>query len=299
MIQAAIDIGTNSTRLLIAKLDQAGQLKPVVTRLKTTRLGDGVDSNSYLKSEAIVRTVEALKEYRQLIDNYRVQEIEVVATSAVRDVDNQDEFSSQVREEAGLEVDIISGQQEAKLSYRGAVKSLEQDLGKTNLVIDIGGGSTEFILGQEDNVIKSESVDVGAVRMIERKDDNSARRELIDSLLTTTISQLPNGIDRLIGVGGTITTLSAIDQQLEPYDPLAVQGSQLQLEKVQSIYTDLSQQSISQRKEVKGLQPARADIIISGVQILLSIMETLEINEIVVSDADILEGLIYKNYNQE
>ncbi|ADL11658.1 Ppx/GppA phosphatase family protein [Acetohalobium arabaticum] len=290
---AAIDIGTNSTRLLIAKIEKDQSINPLATELKTTRLGAGVDKSGYLQNEAIIRTVEALKEYAELIADYQVEAVRAVATSAVRDVSNQQEFINEVKTDTGIEVEIIDGSREADLSYLGATKGLDCQLTDDNLVLDIGGGSTEFIFGSETEIKEKVSVDVGAVRMTEKETKLKSRQELIGELLNPVLNKLQGRVKMLLGVGGTITTLAAVDQQLSPYNPEEVHGYQLELERIKRILSDLSAKTIDERKEVVGLQPERADIIVAGVRILLEVMDNLNISEITVSEADILDGLIY------
>lgn len=290
---AAIDIGTNSTRLLIAEVESSQSIIPLVTELKTTRLGAGVDKNGYLQAEAIDRTVAALQEYAKLTADYQVEDVRAVATSAVRDVSNQQEFVTKVKIETGIEVNIIDGNKEADLSYLGAVKGLDCQLTASNLVLDIGGGSTEFIFGSRTEIREKVSIDVGAVRMTEKKTGLEPRQELIGELLNPVLEKLQGRVEMLLGVGGTITTLTAVDQQLSPYKPDKVHAYQLKLETIERILSDLSTKTISERKQVVGLQSERADIIVAGVQILLEVMDSLNISEITVSEADILDGLIY------
>ncbi|MBM7623872.1 Ppx/GppA phosphatase family protein [Sporohalobacter salinus] len=292
---ATIDIGTNSTRLLIAEIKNKQKIKPLVTELRTTRLGDGVDKYRYLNDEAIERTVEALKEYAELIANYQVDNVKAVATSAVRDVSNQQEFITKVRTDTGIKVEIIDGKQEANLSYLGVVKGLDCQLTDANLVLDIGGGSTELIFGTETKIKEKVSVDVGAVRMTEKSSDIKMRQELIAELLSPVLNELPIKSEMLLGVGGTITTLAAIDQQLSPYEPDKVHGYKLELPIIERILSNLRVKTINERKKVIGLQSERADIIVAGIQILLEVMNGLNMSDIIVSEADILEGLVYKS----
>lgn len=293
---ATIDIGTNSTRLLIAEVDNNQGIKPLVTELRTTRLGDGVDEYGCLKVEAIERTVKALKEYATLAVDYQVDDIKAVATSAVRDVSNQQEFITKVKTETGIGVKVIGGSQEASLSYLGAIKGLNCQLSAANLVLDIGGGSTEFIFGSQTEIKEKISVDVGAVRMTEKKSELKPRQELISELLSSVLDNLQGKPELLLGVGGTITTLAAVEQQLVPYNSNKVHGYQLELATIERILSDLSIKPISERKKVAGLQPERADIIVAGIQILLEVMTGLDMLDIIVSEADILDGLVYKHY---
>lgn len=292
---AAIDIGTNSTRLLIGRLSSDNKIEPLVTELRTTRLGDGVDASNYLKRKAIDRTIDALQEYKRLIDEWKVTKIRVVATSALRGVSNQEEFIEKVKLKTDLEVEVISGVEEANLSYLGVIKGLSHLLADNNLVIDIGGGSTEFITGSANEVENRFSIDVGAVRMTEKTSQIKKRANLISNSLASKLKRIQNKeILTLFGVGGTITTLAAIDQELEPYSQDKVHGYSLDFSAIKRIFLDLNEKSIDERKKVIGLQPSRADIIVAGVQILLKIMEKLKVDNIIVSESDILDGIIYQ-----
>ncbi|WP_078811188.1 Ppx/GppA phosphatase family protein [Selenihalanaerobacter shriftii] len=293
---AAIDIGTNSTRLLIGRLLETGQIRPLVTELRTTRLGDGVDASRSLKGEAMNRVIKALKEYKELINQQKLDKVRVVATSAVRDSSNQREFIKKVKIETGLEVDVISGEEEAELSYLGVIKGLSNSLLDANLVIDIGGGSTEFIFGSKNEIKERRSIDVGAVRMTEKFEEVEQRRDLIVRELFSITERFQNKSKILLGVGGTITTLAAIDQNLAIYNRNKVHGYSLGFPTVKKIFLDLKAKTISERKKVTGLQPKRADIIVAGIQILLEIMERLGKKEVVVSESDILDGIIYEYY---
>ncbi|SDC66896.1 MULTISPECIES: Ppx/GppA phosphatase family protein [unclassified Candidatus Frackibacter] len=290
---AAIDIGTNSTRLLIGELLLRGEMQPLATELRTTRLGKGVDSSQCLQPEAIERTIKALSEYRRLLDDYQVNKFRVVATSAVRDAVNRQLFIDKVNERTGLNVEVISGEEEAELSYLGVVKGLSDQLLDSNLVLDIGGGSTEFILGVKDKIKERFSIDVGAVRMTEKSSDIEQRSEMISSLITPVIKKIDDNLECLLGVGGTITTLAAIDQSLSSYDPKKVHGYALDISTIKEILLKLNTKSITERKAVIGLQPKRADIIVAGIQILLEIMKRMRKKKIIVSESDILEGIIY------
>ena len=296
---AAIDIGTNSTRLLIGELDTAGKITPLASKLQITRLGAKVDQTGYLSQQAIQRTVEALAEYKSLLEKYQVTEVRVVATSAARDVNNQSDFINRVKERTGLKVEIITGAEEARLSYLGVIKSLPELLSTDNLVLDIGGGSTEFIFGSPQMIEDKFSLNVGAVRMTEQSEVISERKKLIMESLLPQLRKLKGKVKTLFGVGGTITTLAAIDQGLVTYDPQKVHGYLLKLTTIERILSDLAAKTTEERKEVVGLQPERADIIVAGVQILLLIMEVLGLTEIIVSEADILEGIIYNCYKGE
>ena len=289
MRTAVIDIGSNSVRLLIAE-DRGGAINPVRTKLISSRLGEGMGKRPFLAQNAIDRTLGALEFFQKIIVEMGVETVTAVATSAVRDASNQQEFLTLVREKLGWNVRILSGAEEAQLSYSGAVQGLALSVGNP-AVIDIGGGSTEFIwlAGEDPQFV---STRVGAVRMTEMEADKSTIREILKDVFA---SMKKDGYHRLIGVGGTVTTLAAIQQELEIYDPDLVHGFLLERYQIERILAALEKMPIEKRKAVPGLQPARADIITAGIKILLTIMEGLDAESIMVSETDIMYGLAYQS----
>ena len=293
---AAIDIGTNSTRLLI--VDYIDCEYNILERdLITTRLGEGVDKNGYLNKKAIKRTIEALEIYNNKIKEYGVDETKVVGTSALRDVKNNQNFVELVKEKTSFNLEVISGNKEASYIYIG-VKS---DINKENFLIsDIGGGSTEFIWKKNDKVIEK-SLDIGAVRLTERniENKNKALTNNNYNALKTEIKEIIEGseinsdkADKMIGVGGTITTLAAMDLELVEYDSQKIHHYLLSKKKIDEIFVKLSQSNLDERKNMKGLNEGRADIITAGTVILKLIMEQFDFKEILISERDILFGLI-------
>lgn len=288
---AAIDIGTNSIRLLIAKYNN-GNLNKLVNELRTPRLGEGIN-NGIINEQAQSRANKVLKEYKELIDAHQA-DYRAVATSAIRDADNKDEFLTRVKEESGIKIDVISGQEEAQLSYLGMIKGLnkmEDDL----LAIDIGGGSTEFIFGTPAKLEEYKSINLGAVRLKETWGEDfaaisSAVQEKIKSFLDDGSAEM------IIGVGGTITTLVSIAEKLAEYRPDKIQNYQLTYNKIEDILTNLKELTLSQRKKIIGLSKDRADIIIPGTIILLEIMDISGLQKLQVSDFGILEGIIYNKF---
>lgn len=286
---AAIDIGTNSTRLLIAEVED-GRVYPRVAVLRMSRVGEGMVKGEGLRPEPVARTIRALQEFRQLLHEHGVNSWRVVATSAVREATNAADFVSKVREETGLRVDVIGGEEEAYLSYIGACRALPGiDCG---VVVDIGGGSTEFtyrsfVEGKE--MLRCRSIPVGAVRLTEQP-------LLLDGILASMKGVLDEikslQTDGIIGVGGTVTTLAAVEQSLVTYDWKKVHGYRLRRDAVEGILFSLAAKTTEERKEVPGLQPERADIIVAGATILWAILGYLAAPEITVSEADILHGII-------
>lgn len=287
---AAIDIGANSTRLLIAGVD-AGVVRPKITALRMSRIGEGMTKGRGLQPEPVARTLQALKEFQEIITRHAVSLTRVVATSAVRDAPNAVNFASCVQDEVGLQVEVISGEEEAFLSYLGACHAIPGAAGA--VVLDIGGGSTEFTYRMGKNnqpaSLRCHSVPLGAMRLTE---EPLLPDQLIGSLKPILDEIKKCQMKDLVGVGGTITTLAAIDQALEPYLRERIQGYRLSKTAVERILFCLAAKNSEERKRVPGLQPERAEIIVSGIVILWAILGYLQAPELTVSDADILHGII-------
>ncbi|MGB9803373.1 Ppx/GppA family phosphatase [Desulfofundulus sp.] len=281
---AVIDIGTNSTRLLVAEVRREKVERVIHFDLVTTRLGEGIGSG-YLQARAITRTCETLKRYLECIRSLEVERTVAAATSAVRDARNRQDFLQAARR-TGLEVTVLSGEEEAYLSYLGVRGGLEVDA-KGLVVMDVGGGSTEFIWQQEDTLF-CRSVKAGAVRMTEGGHDDAA----ISRLLSPTLARIRLSSPRhLVGVGGTVTTCAAMVQKLEVYDPGRVHGFVLSRADVENLVDILSRCTLEERRRLPGLQPERADIITAGVRIVRLVMLELGMPSLQVSEADIMYGL--------
>lgn len=287
MIIAAIDIGTNSTRLLIGELAAKGGLKILEQGLITTRIGQDPGGKGELGVEGMARTLGALQEFAKSIKSYPVAIVKVVATSAVRDASNKEQFLQRVKSELGWDVEVLSGIREAGLSYLGVARALQLPINP--LVIDVGGGSTEAVWLQQGQVYPF-SVNAGAVRMTEGDYNRKEIYHILEPLLNQVRKFKPGVV---IGVGGTITTLAAIDQQLTVYNPEKIHGYSIPAYRVSQILQDLSGMNLQQRQRVPGLQPQRADVILAGVTIVEIILLALELEAIIASESDILAGLIY------
>lgn len=293
-----IDIGTNSMRLLIADYID-GKIQNRKKWVNTTRIGQGVDKEGYICEEAIRRNIEGLKEFEQICKENNCDHIYCMGTSALRDSKNGLEFVSLAKKEANIDVEVISGEEESNLGFCGVLEVLEKE--EDILVLDIGGGSTEFILGDKSGIVFAKSENIGAVRMTEKflykdpidNDEFEAMSKFIENEIEDTISYIKGKkIDKLVGIGGTITSLSAINQELEVYSMEKIHNSKITLEEVKIVLQNLKKLTLSDKKSLKGLQPKRADIITAGVKILEIIMEKLELETIIVSEYDNLEGLM-------
>ncbi len=282
---AAIDIGTNSTRLLVAE-GTGGVIKRIETGLTTTRLGEGIAGGLLLR-EAMERTVQAVRVFKQTALNLGVEKVVAAATSAVRDASNQSEFMELVEKRAGLQLRVLSGEEEAALSYRGVLAGLVAPPHST-VVLDIGGGSTE-LTWQQSGGLRLVSVNAGAVRMTE----TGVGEEEISELLRPALEEIKSlSLKNLVGVGGTVTTLAAIDQRLAVYDPERVHGYCLSAGSVERILNMLKDMDIKERKKVPGMQPERADIIVAGIFILKTVLNGLDLSWMYVSECDMLYGLL-------
>lgn len=294
---AAIDVGTNSTRLLVAE-DRAGGFRPIDRRMVITRLGQGVDRARLLSAEGLDRTLRTIAEYSAICGELGVERLHVTGTSAVRDARNREEFFEGVRKLTGTEPVMLSGEEEARATFRGTLSDLNEP--GSVMVVDIGGGSTELIFGRGEPE-RLVSLDIGCVRLFEKylESDPPSSDEL-EALRAEVIAQLdaarteldvPAG-SRLIGVAGTVTQLATLKAGSSVYDPDVTHHSVLSHGDVRSLARRLESLTFSQRKRVKGLEPGRADVIVAGTEILLGVMEAFDLPEVLVSERDILDGLV-------
>ncbi|MFF2406476.1 exopolyphosphatase [Streptomyces sp. NPDC058092] len=304
---AAIDCGTNSIRLLVADADPStGELVELDRRMEIVRLGQGVDRTGRLAPEALERTFAACRQYAEAIKEHGARKIRFVATSASRDAENRDEFVRGVLDILGVEPEVISGDEEAEFSFIGATKELagRDHFEKPYLVVDIGGGSTEFVVG-DDHVRAARSVDIGCVRMTERHlvhdgvvsdpptpDEIAAIRADIDVALDLAEESVPlTGAATLVGLAGTVTTVAAIALGLDAYDSEAIHHSRITIEQVQEITGRLLASTHAERAAIGAMHPGRVDVITSGALILLAVMKRTGAREVVVSEHDILDGI--------
>ncbi|WP_392966645.1 exopolyphosphatase [Streptomyces sp. LN245] len=307
---AAVDCGTNSIRLLVADADpRTGELAELDRRMTIVRLGQGVDRTGRLAPEALERTFAACRAYAEAIQEHGAERLRFVATSASRDAENRDEFVRGVLDILGVEPEVISGDQEAEFSFTGATKELagRDDLATPYLVVDIGGGSTEFVVGA-DRVRAARSVDIGCVRMTERHlvrdgavtdpptaEQVAAMRADIEAALDLAEETVPLSEARtLVGLAGSVTTIAAIALDLDEYDSERIHHSRVSLDRVREITEWLLRSTHAERAAVPSMHPGRVDVIGAGALVLLSIMERTGAAEVVVSEHDILDGIAFK-----
>jgi exopolyphosphatase/guanosine-5'-triphosphate,3'-diphosphate pyrophosphatase len=302
---AGVDIGTNSVRLLIAEASGNTALPDLRTlhrQMQITRLGQGVDERGYLDEDAMRRTASVLRDYRELMREERVEAWEVAATSAARDASNARDFIWLVAEIMGARPRVLSGREEARLSFLGSTYDLGalHPKGEPILVVDIGGGSTEIIVGRDGDIMEELSLDVGCVRMSERflagdpprAEEVREMERFVRSVLAPYVSRISRCSPRLmVGLAGTVTTLSGLRQGLEKYDGGAIHHSWLSREEVGELYRGFRGLSLAERKEYMRLEPGRADVIVGGTAVLLVLLRELGWERLLVSEKDILDGL--------
>ncbi len=300
---AFIDIGTNTVLCLIAELRDGGRFRVLKDLAEITRLGQGVDQNECIGNENERRTRDVLKQYLAVCGDLGVEEISAVGTSALREACNSIEVRERWRAELGLNVRVISGQEEAKYSFLAVKRGLPLTA-RELLVIDIGGGSTEFILGDERRMTGAESVDIGSVRLTERflHSDPVGEAECA-SMVAAIDEQLkflrerfnaPNPNLALVGIAGTFTTLAAVERQLVRYSHSVVHGASLTLNEVRRQIGLFQSKTLAERKRIPGLEPKRADVILAGTYLIERIMMSFGAERIVVSDQGVRYGLLHE-----
>ncbi|WP_334141345.1 Ppx/GppA phosphatase family protein [Rhabdothermincola sp.] len=292
---AAIDCGTNSVRLLVRGPDG----RALERLMRITRLGEGVDRNGRLEGAAIERTLAVLREYRTVIDRHGVERLRVGATSAARDAVNRDDFFDAVAEIVGVRPELLSGEEEGRLSFLGATAELDPARGPF-LVVDIGGGSTEFAYGTT-TCEATISVDMGCVRMTEAylHHDPPLPEELLAAIsvadvhLDDVLRAIPGaaGAATFVGLAGTVTTAAAVEIGLATYDRDRIHHFVLTKDAAEDVFRTLATEPLADRVHNPGLEPARADVIVGGMCVLVAIMRRLGFAECLVSEADILDGL--------
>ena len=294
---AALDCGTNSLRLLVADVSADGVLTDVVREMKVVRLGEGVDRTGELSPAALERTFGVLREYTAQLRSLGAERVRMVATSATRDARNRDLFVRGVREILGADPEVITGDEEAALSFLGATGDLaaRPDLVGPHLVVDIGGGSTEFIMNKA-----SRSVDIGCVRLAERHFSSdpataaqlaAAERDADEAIALAGESVDIAAAGTLIAVAGTATTVTALALGLESYDPDLIHLSSITLQQVEQVYDDLARMTAAERAALGPMHPGRVDVIVAGALILRQVVRFAGAGSMVAGEHDILDGI--------
>jgi exopolyphosphatase / guanosine-5'-triphosphate,3'-diphosphate pyrophosphatase len=305
---AAIDCGTNSIRLLVADVPADGAHTDLLRRMEVVRLGQGVDATGRLAPEAIERTRKVLAEYATQARDLGAEAVRMVATSATRDAANRADFEEMVLDVLGQRADVVGGAEEAELSFLGATASLEAAAAAHGidpprppfLVVDIGGGSTEFVLGDADGVRAARSVDIGCVRMTERHlhgdppSGEQVRRaeDDIRAALAQVVADVPVvDASSLVGLAGSVTTVAALALELPAYDADAIHGSRIEVDAVREVTAYLLAATRERRAAMPVMHPGRVDVIGAGALVLRVIMDEFAFDEVAVSEHDILDGI--------
>jgi exopolyphosphatase/guanosine-5'-triphosphate,3'-diphosphate pyrophosphatase len=299
---ACIDIGTNSVLLLVVERNPSGALTPIQERATITRLGEGVDRARILAPNAIARTNACLDDYATSIKHLNVERVVVVATSAMRDAAGGDAIHRHVRERLGVNLRVISGDEEARLTFAGALSGLGIDSCREPVVVfDVGGGSTEVVHGRTSrggpDVSFAKSLDVGSVRLTERyptsdppeKAELETLREAAQDAFRE-LPSLPSPYDP-VGIAGTVTTLAAVNMRLSPYDGARVHGHTLNRTDLCQIIDRLASVPLASRRQIPGLDPKRADVIVAGAFLVLALVQKLQAQAFRVSDRGVRWGL--------
>ncbi len=300
-VVAAIDCGTNAIRLLIADVDSGGSARPLLRLMRIVRLGEGVDATGEFSPEAIQRTMLAVDEYAGHLRAAGVQRVRFVATSASRDVQDPSPLIEGVYERLGVTAEVISAAEEARLSFTGAVEGLPKNvLPKTPVVVDIGGGSTEFVTTVSD-ALRSVSIDVGCVRLAERHlagdtatvEQIAAIRADVRALMPRVIEPLPQARQStIIGVAGTVTTVVAMSLGLDSYDEALIHGARISNAQAQAVAEALTAMSRAERAALPFMHPGRVDVITAGAWVLVEAMQGLGAEAVIAAETDILDGIV-------
>jgi exopolyphosphatase / guanosine-5'-triphosphate,3'-diphosphate pyrophosphatase len=297
---AALDVGTNTVLMLVVQQGADGRLQTLADLARITRLGRGVDATGHLDHEAVARTLDAIVEFTTRAHALGAEKILTAATAALRDAKDGAEFIAQVKTRAGIDLNIISGDEEAELSYLSTKKGLNLDPGNKLLIVDIGGGSTELIRSEPGRKLDVVSLQIGSVRLTERlihhdpptmKEATDLRIAIDEALQTLAWEFRP---DAMVGIAGTVTTLCAVALGLKTYDAAVVHGHRLSQAEVLRTIGLLCGVPLEERKRLPGIEPGRADVIFAGAAILERIMGHFGATEVIVSDQGVRWGLIWR-----
>lgn len=297
--RAAIDIGTNSTKMTVADVDETGKLTVVAEDSDVTRLGEGVDREKKLTDAAMARTLDAVARFAEAARNAGATDVLAAGTSALRDAKNGEEFIRQVKERVNVTVEIITGDREAKLAYAAVRSDTSLTLGDGPLLVfDVGGGSTELILGDANGVGRHTSLNVGAVRLTERflhsdpptEDELAAARQCAEEMLAAFA--VPDGSLTVAGIGGTALNVAAVAQKLEKPDPDAVHGRVVTADEVRAALQRFQSVPLAERRQIPGLEPKRADVIIGGSLLLERLLARFSADQFLLSSRGLRYGLL-------
>ena len=297
---AILDIGTNSIKFFLFSIEN-GKLTTIIDTNNISRLGEGLLKTGIISDEAMDRNIEALRGFMKSAKEENVKEITAVGTMCLRTANNSDVFLKKAKEELGLTIKVIPGEEEARLSYL-AVLSTIGNTDKNVVVFDTGGGSTEFIFGKGANLNNRISLNLGAVHpteefLVSDPVHNNELKKMQDHMMDFFSEKITEKkADYLIGIGGTVTSMGAVMHKMVKYDPKIIQGSQMSLEEVKRQIELYQNKTIEERKQIPGLQPKRADVILAGAGIINAIMEIFEIDSFTISDRGLRHGLMFDKY---
>jgi len=296
--KAIIDVGSNSIKFFLGDLATDGTLQTVIDENDIARLGEGLRETGQISPEAMQRNNEAIARFAEKARSNGAGEIVCVGTMALRNANNTADFIKLVKETSNVDLTVIPGEEEARLSYLAVLSGLTLQDGKL-AIFDTGGGSTEFIFGEGKAVSKRFSVDLGAIRVTEKyfKADPVSKADVDAAIAEIDSTFKDSGVDgkvaQLVGMGGTVTSMGAVKHKMEKYDPDVIQGSTLTLADVEEQIEAYSSRTIEARKEITGLQPKRADVILAGACILKVIINRLGVNELTISDRGLRHGMAF------
>lgn len=297
--KAIIDIGTNSIKFYVAESTPDGGIDTVLDENNIAQIGEGLRETGLLNQEAMKRNTQAIKEFVQKSKELEVDEVRAVGTMALRNAKNTDEFIKMVKDSAGIEIEVLSGDTEGDLSYLAAMSGLDTKDGKL-VIFDTGGGSTEFTFGSGRKIEDSFSIDLGSLTITEKffKEDPVSKEDVKEAVeeirRVFKENKISRKADQLIGMGGTVTSIGAVKHKMEKYDPEIIQGSELQLKEIEEQIQLYSSKTNEERKKIVGLQPKRAQVILAGACILKVIMEETSVDRLTISDRGLRHGLAYK-----
>jgi exopolyphosphatase/guanosine-5'-triphosphate,3'-diphosphate pyrophosphatase len=303
---ASIDLGSNTVLLLIVQRESDGSLVEIRQEQRFPRLGEGIQQTGRIKSEKIEKTAQYLEEYLQLCRKYNVRWVKLVGTAALREAENGKEFCATIKNELNVEVNLISGEQEARLGYIGALSNKSELSGRI-LMVDIGGGSSEFTWGQNDKYEHEISLPIGSVKLTEKyaleNRTSSSQIQQAQNFITTVLeknsARFPQKVDTMIGTAGTFTTLAQIQMKMSEYDSKKIDSSILKLEQVSDIQAHLKELDAQQRLKIPGLVPGREDVILGGTIIAAEILRFFGKGEIIISDRGLRFGVIIEELGWE
>ncbi|MCL2498787.1 MAG: Ppx/GppA family phosphatase [Defluviitaleaceae bacterium] len=297
---AVIDVGSNSIKYILGGLNTDGTLKTIADENDIARLGEGLRETGVISPEAMERNIAAISVFANKARDAGADEIRCVGTMALRNAGNTADFIRRVKDTADITLSVIPGEEEARLSYMAVLSGLGAVGDGGVAVFDTGGGSTEFVFGEGDEIKKRFSIDLGAIRITEKHfTSDPVTPESVENALAEIMDDLADGglegsPSKLVGIGGTVTSMGAVKHKMEKYDPDIIQGSKLTRADVEAQIADYSAKTLEERKAVTGLQPRRADVILAGACILKAILTRLNADELTVSDRGLRHGMAYE-----